>query len=259
MRQIEKKESAIQKMQPVGYVFTTEDYERFQVVFVSQGKLFFSVHGKDTVLGPGKAVLLRIGSTFQLHCEDVGYKGVGYVCEGVEDKAFFGSAVYLTADADLHKLAAMLEREFASPGVGSKELLTGLGRALAWKAIRLSAEAFPGTDRADYGRYWAERAKDALEVTVHAPRSARDVLAALPLSYRQLSRYMTDHFQLSPKEFQLRARIREAENLLRESNLSITAVAMELGYASSQHFAVQFRQVLKETPSEYRRRVRSAQ
>jgi AraC-like DNA-binding protein len=37
------------------------------------------------------------------------------------------------------------------------------------------------------------------------------------------------------------------------SDLSITQIAMELGYSSSQHFATQFKNISGTSPNQYRR------
>ncbi|MBN1942774.1 MAG: helix-turn-helix transcriptional regulator [Phycisphaerae bacterium] len=71
-----------------------------------------------------------------------------------------------------------------------------------------------------------------------------------------LPRHFVEAFGLSPKQYQLKARINEASRLLRETRLGVTAIAMELGYCSSQHFATQFLAQTGQTPSDYRKTLR---
>jgi AraC-like DNA-binding protein len=83
-------------------------------------------------------------------------------------------------------------------------------------------------------------------------KSVREVLATLPLSYRQLARYCQAATGHSPKQLQLQARLEVARTLLADSSRSITTIALELGFPSSQHFATQFRRVTGQTPGAFR-------
>jgi len=248
--------SAGQKSQPAGYRFNTDEYEHFQTIYVSRGKLIFETDGADRILGPGGAVCLREGSAFTLRCEGIGYSGVFYSAVGERTPQFFGVSAALVADPDMRAVAGMMEREIASPGTGSEEMLLSLGRTLAWHSVRLGTLERHRQQRLDHTRYWADAARQALESTVYTGRGAREVLASLGLSYRQLSRHFRHHVGMSPKAYQVRARVAEAERLLSETHLPVTTIAYELGYSSSQHFATQFHSVTGLTPSAFRDRGR---
>ena len=245
--------NAGQKTQPPRYRFETSDYDQLHVIYVSRGRLFFESRGGKQTLGPGDLVLMREGSAFGLHTRSRGYGGVFFAAAGTGRPEFRGRAVALSADAGARTLAAMMEGEIASPGEGSDQVLLGLGRALAWRALRQSRRPAE-EDEKETGRYWAECARAALEATLYAGRGARDVLAPLGISYRHLARHFSAHLGISPKKYQIRARVREARRLLAETRLLVTAIAFELGYPSSQHFAAQFRRVTGRSPSEWRTR-----
>jgi AraC-like DNA-binding protein len=76
---------------------------------------------------------------------------------------------------------------------------------------------------------------------------------ALAVSKRTLQRRLQDAGTTFEKELQ-RARIAEAERRLLESDDPLTAVALDLGFASPQHFSRQFREVTGESPSDWRSR-----
>lgn len=61
---------------------------------------------------------------------------------------------------------------------------------------------------------------------------------------------------LSPHAWLRQYRLEQAMNMLRNTDVSIVAVAAELGYASQTAFAAAFRRLTGETPSDWRRRVR---
>ena len=247
--------SAGLKSQPARYRFETAGYEQLQVIHVGSGELWFD---EETRLEPGGVALLRVGSAFTLHTRAQGYKGVFFIARGPEaDRPEFrGASLALVADAEAREIARAMERELEAPGEGSTELLVGLGQALAWQALRLAGRPGARADLQDNGRYWAERARQALEVTLWSGRSAREALAPLGLSYRQLARHFTATLGVSPKRYQLQARVREAKRLLLETGMSVTAVAAELGYPSSQHFATQFLAEAGATPTGWREKWR---
>ncbi|MCP4375368.1 MAG: helix-turn-helix transcriptional regulator [bacterium] len=57
----------------------------------------------------------------------------------------------------------------------------------------------------------------------------------------------------SPMALLRRIRVRRAENLLRKTDMSVTSIAMNCGFSTSQLFARTFKQYTNHTPSEYRR------
>lgn len=57
-----------------------------------------------------------------------------------------------------------------------------------------------------------------------------------------------------PQSFMLRCRIRRAEELLKKGEMTITGIAYELGFSSSQNFAIRFRQETGMSPTEWQKR-----
>ena len=55
----------------------------------------------------------------------------------------------------------------------------------------------------------------------------------------------------SPKQFHTRCRIQEAKRLLREQNLSVSEVALQVGFTDRSHFSRVFRQYAGVSPSQY--------
>lgn len=66
------------------------------------------------------------------------------------------------------------------------------------------------------------------------------------------------HFAgLSPHDYLLRCRVSLAEDMLKYTQLSMSDIALELGFSSSQHFAVTFKKYTGKTPTECRRALRA--
>jgi AraC-like DNA-binding protein len=59
---------------------------------------------------------------------------------------------------------------------------------------------------------------------------------------------------IPPAEYALRLRIAEARRRLVESGATVTQVATDLGFSSSQYFATSFKRLMNMTPREAARR-----
>ena len=57
---------------------------------------------------------------------------------------------------------------------------------------------------------------------------------------------------IPPAEFTVREKIRESQPLLKDPARTVTSIAMELGFSSSQHFSVLFRKYTGLSPVQYR-------
>lgn len=238
------------KEQPRGYSYTTAVYDHFQVIFISAGELHFTTPAVHRVLSAGDILVLRQDSRFRLHCPQQGYHGVCFNALGAVPSAFRGEAVAGAAQRNVRELADMMLREIAIPAAGTSDILHGLGLALAWQAVRQFTAGEPDADAADA---WTERVRQAIHATLTTGRGVREILAVLPLSYRQLTRHFKGQTGLSPKQYQQQARLAEVQRLLRDTRLSVTTIAFELGYPSSQHLSQLFRKYTGTTPAEYRR------
>ena len=58
---------------------------------------------------------------------------------------------------------------------------------------------------------------------------------------------------VSPSNYQINLRMNEERRLLRETNLIVVLIALEVGYTNPSHFTQIFRRETGLTPSDYRR------
>ncbi len=251
MRHLQAEYTVVIKTQPAGYRFETQCYEMAQLIWVQDGTLYIKESDVDCIkpLTGGMFVVLRGGAAFTLHCTGSGYHGLGVTVSGDLPPALLGPPLIGVTDSRLRSLKELLHRHLEAPLPESGAVLKGLGQALVWEALMLARERNPVA-----GRDWAEAVRTALDINLGTGLNIRTALASLPLSYRQLSRCFSEHFGISPKAYHEQLRINEARRLLAASTLDITAIAYELGFSSSQHFAVRFRAFVGCSPSAYRSR-----
>jgi AraC-like DNA-binding protein len=87
-------------------------------------------------------------------------------------------------------------------------------------------------------------------------RTVEDTAVRLCLSARSLQRLASRYVGLPPSVMIRRRRLQEAAERLRtDPEMTLAAVAADLGYSDQAHLANEFRSVLGLTPSTYRRRV----
>jgi len=113
---------------------------------------------------------------------------------------------------------------------------------------RESSDAFVINDRlvAHAARLIRENATAGINVD--------DLCRRLNASRSTLDRRMKAALNRSPKEEILRVRFREVERLLRETDLTIDAIALQTGFAHSQYLQAAFKESCGMTPGQFRRK-----
>jgi AraC-like DNA-binding protein len=101
------------------------------------------------------------------------------------------------------------------------------------------------------------RAIAMIETDPAADLSVADLASEAHLSLSRFKARFREEMGVPPAEYMLRARVARSRELLADDGRSITDVALDLGFSSSQYFATVFRRFMHQTPSEYRRESRS--
>jgi len=101
------------------------------------------------------------------------------------------------------------------------------------------------------------RAKELLESHSEEPWRVADLARLVHLSPNHLAQLFTDEVGVSPRQFLLRERVRRAKELLQESDVAITSIALDLGFSSSQHFAKMFKKIAGRTAHSFRKKATS--
>jgi AraC-like DNA-binding protein len=89
---------------------------------------------------------------------------------------------------------------------------------------------------------------------VEEPLPLIKLAAKAGLSLPRFKERFKEKHGVPPGEYVLRARVAQAEKLLRETDRPITWIAHELGYSSSQYFATVMKRYTRQSPRALRRR-----
>lgn len=97
------------------------------------------------------------------------------------------------------------------------------------------------------------RVMEYIHARPHEAISSQDLAQMMGLSTSQFDRTFRKYFGTSPRQYLLRVRVEAACRQLAASNQSIAAIALATGFHDHAHLTRTFRQVMGQSPSEYRR------
>ncbi|PTY05383.1 AraC family transcriptional regulator [Verrucomicrobia bacterium LW23] len=107
--------------------------------------------------------------------------------------------------------------------------------------------AAPGED--DHGRWMVTRLEELMLANVGTQLGLEDMAALVHVSRATLGRLFRIHRRVSPAARFREIRLERAMQMLRTTRLTITEIALETGFSSSQHFATAFRRHFGPVPT----------
>jgi len=102
------------------------------------------------------------------------------------------------------------------------------------------------------------RAKDRVDAAPYEAWPVRRLAKVSGVSIAHFARSFKQAFGAPPHRYLLTRRVERATALLRETDLPITEIALEAGWSSLGTFGRTFRDVVGESPGEFRARQRAA-
>ena len=101
---------------------------------------------------------------------------------------------------------------------------------------------------------YVEKAEKYIETNYSYPVTVEDVAAYVGISRSHLFRSFQTYLRKSPKEYLSEYRIKQACHLLRETDLSVSAIAYSVGFENNLYFSKAFRKQKGVSPSEAQKR-----
>jgi AraC-like DNA-binding protein len=89
----------------------------------------------------------------------------------------------------------------------------------------------------------------------HKPLRIRNLVEAAMISESHLNRLYKKYFNMSPMERLAAIRMEQAAILLRDPSLTVTNVAVQVGYSSMSAFVQQFKRKFGVSPKEFQNRL----
>lgn len=100
---------------------------------------------------------------------------------------------------------------------------------------------------------YVEKAESYIGTNYSYPVTVEDVASYVGISRSHLFRSFQNYLGTSPKEYLTEYRIKQACHLLKETDLSVSAIAYSVGFENNLYFSKAFKKQKKKSPSEYRR------
>jgi AraC-like DNA-binding protein len=98
------------------------------------------------------------------------------------------------------------------------------------------------------------QARDLADRRYAEPLDLATLSGAAHVSKYHFARCFAETYGETPMRYLTRRRIERAQDLLRSANLTVTEVCMLVGFASLGSFSSRFRELVGESPSQYRDR-----
>ena len=158
-------------------------------------------------------------------------------------------------DRDLWEIAFKLKSLVESPGSMHRRYAEALGILLTHELVRVNGDAAASAPVSRGGLASWQRKQVAAYIEEHV---ADDIpLAALAglarLSPFHFCRSFKRSFGMPPHRYHADRRIERAKQLLANRELSVTAIALNVGFGDTSTFSAAFHRLTGQTPSRYRR------
>lgn len=100
---------------------------------------------------------------------------------------------------------------------------------------------------------YVEKAESYIGTNYSYPITVEDIAAYVGISRSHLFRSFQNYMRKSPKEYLTEYRIKQACHLLKETGLSVSAIAYSVGFENNLYFSKAFKKQKGMSPSEYRK------
>ena len=238
------------------YAIAPHAHAIHQWYLLVHGGVDMQLEDRTLALRPGESVIIPPGMLRSPRCRD---RAPGYLVAVFEatdlDLSGCVGEVLPTPAALAGEVAALVAELRQPQGPSSRHLcaalltrlLIGLERAHVQGGVR------PAGQRATPVRAPVAQAEAFMERNFWRPLRRQDISRAVGLSEVQLGRLMRSATGRSILQRLTDIRMEQASHLLRESDMAISQIALEVGISSFSHFASTFRRATGLTPSAFRR------
>lgn len=247
----------------------------FEIYYVQDGKfewcvdgnVFYAYPGDVVILLPGAAFgnpngVLEIGSFSWIKIEGDGIQQNGYWMPGEwsrlnkEERAQVGSIIcsghppMLQKFTDVGNILKNVQTELSAQSVGYRAKVNGLlDELLIHIARQFTRVTNPGRD---FPRTFMEF-EQQLRKNLSHQWTVEEMAALIGMGTTLFNERVRSYSGFSPLSYLINIRISEAIKLLKDPDISLTDIALDTGFYSSQHFSTTFKKLTGYTPSQFRK------
>ncbi|GAA0559112.1 helix-turn-helix transcriptional regulator [Chitinophaga japonensis] len=254
--------------------FLTTATEGIRIYYIIEGKFewridhqpYFFYPGDVALILPGKPFgsdngTLEIGSFAWIHL-DIQKQDNGYILPGKwsglseSEGAAIGrmlslnSSPVLSRFSEAGKILKCIQTELFAHEIGYQTRINHQVDELLIKMIRhMSRQVRPGRD---FPKAFL-RLEEVLRQNLSHQWTVDEMAALVGLGTTLFTERVKSYSGFSPINYLINIRISEAIKLLKRPDISVTDIALDTGFYSSQHFATTFKKLTGHRPSEFRK------
>jgi AraC family transcriptional regulator len=159
-----------------------------------------------------------------------------------------------TRDVHIEGIARQLLAELKAEGFASRLYVESLANQLTIHLLRhySSATRLPEDPSSRLPLHKLQRATDYINDNLRQDLTLRRISEALSMSPYHFAHLFKQSAGLTPHRYVIQRRMQRATYLLRETELPITQIARQVGYANQSHFSMAFHRFTGQTPRRYR-------
>lgn len=225
------------------------------MIIVDQGEITHKINGNDLKLGQHECLLLFPGETYSQKVEKdrvTTYLTIMFDASGIEDE--MKQRIYHLTSKHSSLVEKMVKlSNHPTSRYSSDELFLSL-KTLLMSLIQGHADtiAEPTTSmRENYENELFQAIVDYLYQNVEQQNQVNDLVDHFALSRSTLQMLFKKYADTSPKAYINQLRLQRSKVLIRESKMSLSEIASELGYGSIQYFSRAFSREFGMSPSNY--------
>lgn len=247
-----------QKCEP-GYLWGPGVRNHYLIHHVIAGKGHYDVNGVIYDLKAGDTFLVYPGTEvrYYAHSQDPWeYVWVGFAGNDalsiLENTDFAPQSPILEQASRSREIKAGILSIYEARGNSFEDAVSMTGALYSMLALLMNASAkgeHPAVSQSDY----VDRAIRYIHERYSYPITVEDIAHYVGISRSYLFRKFQGKTGQSPKDYLDSYRLKHAGQLLRETDLSITAIAYSVGFENNLYFSKAFRKYTGTSPSEYRK------
>lgn len=159
-----------------------------------------------------------------------------------------------TRDQHIEELVRRLFAELRGNYPGDRLCAESLATELAVHLIRnySTVSRTAASSYSMFPRYKLQRVTDYIQDNLREELSLEKIAQTLSMSPYHFAHAFKQAVGLAPHRYVVKCRIDRAKSLLRDTDLSVTEIAHQVGFANQSHFSVAFHKLTGQTPRHYR-------
>lgn len=267
---------SIERVHDASWSMEPNRHEFFEMVYIKKGNAVFEISGKPAYIGPNDIIIIKPNQPHKFIVKSEA--GCEFIVLSFKFTNQVGGEISETSMEDFLNFVSGKETgSFIALKVSQKNEIIGLlNRILKEKESTeigseflnylLVMELFVFISRAlkmeweSSIKYKSPKLKELIEISAkyiynnfEREISLSDIAKFVFLSPSYFTRAFKEEMGISPISYLLKVRVNRAKELLQETDLKISDIALNVGFSNQQRFNEIFKKYTRSTPLQYRK------